>query len=368
MTRPPIPYSIQKNKKQPMKREHILIIRFSAIGDVAMAVPVVYSLAMTYPDLRITVLSRAYARPFFEDLAPNISFMEADLKHEYHGIKGLNALYRRLTAKNFTSIADFHSVLRSEYLCMRFNMGLYHVAHIDKHRAGRRMITAPTPKKQLVQQPTSFEKYADVLARLGYPVKLQFRSLFPEEGGNLNMLPAIVSVKNREERWIGIAPFAAHESKIYPLELMEQVIHQLESTHPEARFFFFGRGKREDELFPEWCRRYPEGMYVGQHLENMQQELILMSHLDVMISMDSSNMHLASLTNTPVISIWGATHPFAGFMGWNQDPANVIQVSLPCRPCSIYGQKKCLRGDYACLRQIQPQTITDRVEAILHHI
>jgi ADP-heptose:LPS heptosyltransferase len=100
----------------------------------------------------------------------------------------------------------------------------------------------------------------------------------------------------------------------------------------------------------------------------MQQELILMSHLDVMISMDSSNMHLASLTNTPVISIWGATHPFAGFMGWNQDPANVIQVSLPCRPCSIYGQKKCLRGDYACLRQIQPQTITDRVEAILHHI
>ena len=48
-----------------MKKEHILVIRFSAMGDVAMAVPVVYSVAMKYPDVRITVLSRGYARPFF---------------------------------------------------------------------------------------------------------------------------------------------------------------------------------------------------------------------------------------------------------------------------------------------------------------
>ena len=349
-----------------MKREHILIIRFSSLGDVAMAVPVVYSLAMTYPDLRITVLSRSYARTFFEDLTPNISFMEADLRHEYHGIKGLNALYRRLTAKNFTAIADFHSVLRSEYLCMRFNIGRFRVEHIDKHRSGRRMITAPDPKKRLVQQPTSFEKYADVLARLGYPVRVQFHSLFTDEGGNLNLLPAIASVKNRDEQWIGIAPFAAHDGKIYPVELMEQVIHQLTDRHPQARFFFFGRGKREEDLFPQWCRRFPQSMYVSQHLENMQQELILMSHLDVMVSMDSANMHLASLTGTTVVSIWGATHPFAGFMGWNQHAENAIQVPLPCRPCSIYGQKTCLRGDYACLNQIRPEMIIQRIEAVLN--
>ena len=80
-----------------MKKEHILVIRFSAMGDVAMMVPVVYSLAHQYPDIRITVLSRAFARSFFEDLAPNVGFMVADLKNEYRGIKGLNALYRRRT-------------------------------------------------------------------------------------------------------------------------------------------------------------------------------------------------------------------------------------------------------------------------------
>ena len=81
----------------------------------------------------------------------------------------------------------------------------------------------------------------------------------------------------------------------------------------------------------------------------MEAELALMSHLDVMVSMDSGNMHLASLINTPVVTIWGATHPLAGFMGWNQSEENAVQVDLPCRPCSVYGNKPCSRKDYACL-------------------
>ena len=125
-----------------MKTEHILVIRFSAMGDVAMTVPVVYSLAKQYPHVRITVLSRPFARPFFTDLAPNIGFMEADIKGEYKGIKGLNALYRRLVAKQFTAIADLHSVLRSDYLRMRFNLDNFKVAHIDKHRKGKRKLIA----------------------------------------------------------------------------------------------------------------------------------------------------------------------------------------------------------------------------------
>ena len=121
-----------------MKTEHILVIRFSAMGDVAMTVPVIQSLAKQYPKVRITVLSRPFARPFFEDLAPNVGFMEADIKEEYKGVKGLNALYRRLIAKQFTAIADLHSVLRSDYLRMRFNLDNFKVAHIDKHRKGKR--------------------------------------------------------------------------------------------------------------------------------------------------------------------------------------------------------------------------------------
>ena len=311
-----------------MKKEHILVIRFSALGDVAMVVPVVWSLAHQYPDVRITVLSRGFARPFFENLAPNVGFMEADLKREYHGIKGLNALYRRLAAKQFTAVADLHSVLRSSFLRMRFNLNRYHVEHIDKHRKGRRRLTSAN-KKELVQQPTSFQNYADVLANLGYPVTIEFHSIFentPTGKGDLSLLPESINAKLSPltSKLIGIAPFAAHDGKVYPPQLMEQVI-----------------------------------------MKNIQQELILMSHLNVMLSMDSANMHMASLVATPVVSVWGATHPYAGFMGWGQSPENIVQVNLDCRPCSIYGQKPCLRGDYACMNMIKPETIVEKINTLL---
>ena len=348
-----------------MKREHILVIRFSAMGDVAMVVPVVYSLAQQYPHVRITVLSRTFARPLFEDLAPNINFMAADLKKEYHGIKGLNALYRRLAAKQFTAVADLHNVLRSEYLRLRFNIGHYRVEHINKHRKGRRRITAKHAKR-LEQQPTSFENYVEVFKKLGYPVEINFKSIFPEgEKGNLNMLPKGINVKNSFEQWIGIAPFAAHEGKVYPPRLTLQVIEQLLQKYPKARIFLFGRGQQEDQYFREWCQIHPECLYVSHQLESLHQELILMSHLDAMVSMDSSNMHLASLTGTPVVSVWGATHPYAGFLGWGQSKDNIVQIDLECRPCSIYGQKPCRRGDYACMNGIAPETIVEKIENIL---
>ena len=206
-----------------MKKEHILVIRFSAMGDVAMVVPVVYSLAQQYPDVRITVLSRTFARPLFEDLAPNVNFMAADLKKEYHGIKGLNALYRRLAAKQFTAVADLHNVLRSEYLRLRFNIGHYRVEHINKHRKGRRRITAKHAKR-LEQQPTSFENYVEVFKKLGYPVEIHFKSIFPEgEKGNLNMLPKGINVKNSFEQWIGIDERQHQYSYRHGLELIPDV-------------------------------------------------------------------------------------------------------------------------------------------------
>lgn len=339
-------------------------MRFSALGDVAMLVPVVSSLAHQYPELRITVLSRPFARPFFDGMAPNVGFMEADLKGEYHGVTGLNALYRRLVAKNFTAIADMHNILRSSYLRMRFNLGRYRVEHINKHRNERRMLTSRSGK-QLVQLPTSFENYADVLARLGYPVTLNFKSVFPDSGGNLRLLSDHVGDKKLFQQWIGIAPFAAHKGKIYPPEKMEQVVAEIIRRHPSCRIFLFGGGDSEHRVLNEWVARYKNCTNASQLLSSLQQEMILMSHLDVMVSMDSANMHLASISGTRVVSIWGATHPYAGFMGWNQSSGDAVQVDMPCRPCSIYGNKPCLSGDYACLASISPEMVADRVEAVL---
>ncbi len=347
-----------------MKTDHILIIRFSAMGDVAMTVPVVCALANQYPHVRITMLSRPFARPLFENLAPNVGFMGADTKGEYHGIKGLNALYRRLTAKNFTAIADLHNVLRSDYLRMRFNLDRYKVAHLDKHRQERRALTSPR-NKVLAPLPTAFDSYAKVFEKLGYPLDLSLTYPLMSGGTSLRLLPEAIGEKKPFQQWIGIAPFAAHPGKAYPLDRMEQVIDGLTHRHPSCRIFLFGGGNQERELISGLTERRPNCVSVPALLNGLSEELILMSHLDVMVSMDSANMHLASLMGTTVVSVWGATHPYAGFMGWHQSTDNAVQLDMACRPCSIFGNKKCLRGDHACLTTIDPQTIINKVEANL---
>ena len=349
-----------------MKTEHLLIIRFSAIGDVAMAVPVVKALADQYPHLRITFLSRPFARPLFEGLAPNVGFMEADIKSEYRGVKGLNKLYRRLVAKQFTAIADFHSILRSNYLRLRFNLGMFRVEHINKHRAGKHRLTAQNDKR-LVQQPTTFENYADVLARLGYPVVLDGKlKNFYESTSDGSQAESPVSVNAPlSSHDIGIAPFAAHCGKIYPVEKTEQVVALLAARRPDSTIYLFGGGGKERETMSEWAAKYPQCVLAAAVAQGLREELQLMGRLRVMLSMDSANMHLASLAGIPVVSVWGATHPYAGFLGWGQSPDNCIQADLDCRPCSIYGKKPCLRGDYACLNLITPEQIVDKLENYL---
>jgi ADP-heptose:LPS heptosyltransferase len=336
------------------------MMRFSAMGDIAMLVPVVYSLATEYPDLRISVVSRPFARTFFDGLAPNVDFMEADVKREYNGIKGLNTLFRRLIAKHPTAVADMHDVLRTKYLRLRFTLGGWKVKHINKHRREKKRLCDYNNKVR-VQLPTSFQNYADVLDRLGYPIQISFTSIFKETPTP----PEIIGNKNKNEQWIGIAPFAAHEGKIYPVNRMEEVIRQITTQRPNSRIFLFGGGKKETEQFDKWCKKYSQCMNASAALGNMNKELQLMANLDCMVSMDSANMHLASLTGCPVVSIWGATHPYAGFLGWNQKKENIIQTDIECRPCSIYGNKPCLRGDMACMYNIQPTTIAEKIIQVI---
>ena len=335
-------------------------MRFSALGDVAMTVPIVYSLAKQYPDLRITVLSRGFARHFFEKLADNVSFMEADFSNENKGIRGLNRLFRRLKAKNFTHVADFHDVLRSKYLRLCFMTIPTKTAHIDKHRADKRRLTAKNNKK-LKPLRSSFDNYADVLKQLGYPIDPQFSSIFPKEGGDLKLLPPAIGEKKEGETWIGIAPFAAHKGKILPTETTEKVVAEL-NNQPNMRIMLFSGRGCERETMDEWCRKYNSCTNASALSASLSQELIVMSHLNAMVSMDSANMHLASLAGTPVVSVWGATHPYAGFMGWNQSEESAIQLDMDCRPCSVYGNKPCHRGDYACLKNIDSEQIIEKLK------
>lgn len=339
----------------------ILIIRFSALGDVAMTIPVIHALATQYPQHQITVLSRAAWQPLFGGLPSNVCFVGADLKGEHRGWHGLNALYVKLKGIGFDAVADFHGVLRSGYLSLRFRLSGVPVASICKGRAGKNRLVRRR-NKIFVPQKNSFCRYADVLKELGFPVSLSFTSVYGRDGGDWADIESVVGRKDGK-KWIGIAPFAKHEGKIYPLEQMERVVAHF-AADSRVTVFLFGGGEKERAVFDSWTARYPSVRSMAGRLD-IRQEQNLMSHLDVMLSMDSANMHLASLVGTPVVSVWGATHPYAGFMGWHQSEADAVQIDMPCRPCSVFGQKTCWRGDYACLRNIRPEQVIGKVEEVL---
>ena len=339
----------------------ILVIRFSAIGDVAMTIPVVYSFAKQYPEHQITVLSRDVLEPLFRERPDNVDFMGVDLKNEYKGFTGLNHLYKKLKSFDFDYVADLHDVLRSQYLRFRFQCAGVSIARIHKGRNRKRKLVRRYCKV-LQPQLSSFERYENVFRSLGFSITPDFNSIYGKEKGDVALFNSIISSKGNN-RWIGIAPFAKHKGKIYPLDRMEEVVMHF-ARNERTKVFLFGGGKKEQEVIDKWTSACPSLISMVGKLD-MNAELSLMSHLDVMLSMDSANMHLASLVGIPVVSIWGATHPYAGFMGWGQSEQNAVQIDLSCRPCSIFGNKPCYRKDYACLIGITPRMVIGKVKKII---
>ena len=339
---------------------NILIIRFSAIGDVAMTVPVIDSMARQYPENKYTVASQSFLRPLFENCPENVRFTGVNLQGEHNGIVGMYRLYRELMKQKFNAVADLHDVLRTKLLRIFFRFSGLKVRHIDKGRKGKRQLTRRKNKIFRQLKPT-FERYADVFKSLGQPLLMfDFHSIFNSSSGDFTKIEHITGEKSGV--WIGVAPFAKHEGKILPLNRTEQIVAHF-AKKPDTTVFLFGGGAKEKAILDEWSAKYPRTVTVAGKLE-LSAELVLMSRLDVMLSMDSANMHLASLTATPVVSVWGATHPYSGFCGYNQEFNNIVQIELPCRPCSAYGNKPCYRNNAECLSKITSQMVIDKIDNI----
>ena len=230
----------------------ILLIRFSALGDVAMMAPVLRDYALKHPDYDLTVLSKPFHAPLFDDIAPNVHFLGRDPKRDYNGIRGLYRLYCELHQMHFDMVIDMHDVLRTKILRKFFRVHGYPVRHIDKHRSLRRKITAREGKKQLQRLPTSFENYLEALCNSSDEFRVMSERIKSPlvEGENSKLKT------HNSKLSIGIAPFAAHQGKIYPVERMEKVIEMLIEKSPECRIILFGGGGKEREQMTAWAGKY----------------------------------------------------------------------------------------------------------------
>ncbi|TCJ17669.1 glycosyltransferase family 9 protein [Flaviaesturariibacter flavus] len=339
-----------------MARAHLLVFRFSSLGDVAMTVPVLRLALAQNPELEVTYVSTAFVRPLFDGI-PRLRFVAADLKGRHKGVPGLYRLFRELRSQErYTGIADLHNVLRTKILRAYFRFTGIPAAALDKGRAEKKELTR-AENKQLRPLKPMHRRYAEVFGALGCAVELSAPYAFPEA----NVPPDMRQGTAAGIRFIGIAPFAAFREKTYPPELMAEAIRHI-CRDEQNRVFLFG-GKGDAAQFDAWQQEIPRVRNLAGKM-SFGEELDHIGGLDVMISMDSANMHLASLYGVPVVSVWGGTHPWLGFYGWRQDPANAVQIELACRPSSVFGNKDC-PNDRACMRGIAPLLIAGKVFKIL---
>lgn len=340
----------------------VLIIRLSSLGDVAMLVPVVASVAARYPQDRFTVMTRVAFTPLFKNLSFNVNVISVDVLNKHKGFLGLNRLVAKCISMGFSCVADEHDVLRSKIIRRTLLMLGKRVAHIDKGRKEKKKMLAT---KQLVPPLTpTYMRYLDVFEKLGFEADIEFKNLFDFVSFDISDFNVYKGEKNC--KWVGIAPFAKHKGKVYPAEKMQKVIDML-AQNKNICLFLFGAGKKERRLLDEWASKFNDNNNIINLTGklNLEKELMFMSFLDTIITMDSANMHLASLVQVPVVSIWGATDPALGFYGFGQDINNAICANIDCHPCSVYGNKPCLRKDYACMQTISEESIVDKVNEIL---
>lgn len=318
----------------------ILAYRFSAFGDVAMTVPVFKEFLEQNPGVEIVMVSRKNFEALFAGI-PNVIFKGINLD-DYKGFFGLRRLSNELMSEfNPDYVANLHDVIRTKILDRLYRRKGLKVFKINKGKEEKEHLT-DVWNLDKVQLKKTVERYADVFREMGFKVELshQLRPISSHKSG------------------VGFAPFAQHKGKMLPLEKSFELARILAQKHT---IYFFGGGKKETETLEKWETLIPNTKSLSGKL-SLTEELQKIAELDVMISMDSANMHLASIVGTRCVSIWCATHPYAGFLGFGQKEEDVVQVKdLSCRPCSVFGDKECYRGDWACLEEFTIQKVIDKI-------
>jgi ADP-heptose:LPS heptosyltransferase len=335
---------------------HFLVIRTSAMGDVALTVPVIGSLKARFPEIEVTLLTKSDFRPFFNSI-PSLRIFEARFNDRHKGLTGLFSLYRELKKnEDIDYIIDLHDVLRSKILRWLFRLSGIKSAVIDKGRAEKRKLVKGKIKIQLKH---SVYRYLDVFSKAGLIIDPDnWKSIIPACSAYEKIAGLIdeSGVMN-----IGIAPYARHHLKTWPEEYMIRLASMISEKY-KIKFWLFG-GKEEYDRLSRLQVKIPDSYLVSGNL-TLGEELALMSRLDLMLAMDSANMHLAALTGMKAISIWGGTDPLAGFGAWNQPEEYSLRIAvedLTCRPCTIYGKGNCRRGDLACMKWLTPEKIFNKL-------
>jgi len=324
------------------------------MGDVAMTVPVLSAFSNAHPKVTLTVLTKKKFAPLFRDLKM-VTVISADFNTTHKGVLGLYRLSKLLRNTQVEAVADLHNVLRTKIL--KFFLSGIKFHQIDKGRFEKKALITGKTKTPLR---TTTQRYADVFRSLGFEFEIDSPSFPAPKQLDTAITKELGAFSNSV---IGVAPFAAYASKTYSISKMDQVISKLQK---ESKVVLFGGGANEKKQLEAIASKYSNVFCVAGKF-SLEQELDIISNLKVMLSMDSSNGHMAAMFGVNVVTLWGVTHPSAGFAPFHQKETNNIlsdQDKYPKIPTSIYGNRYPEGYEFA-MQTITVETVVKTVQETL---
>ena len=310
-----------------------------------MVSPVLRELLENNKNYKISVLTNFQFFPFFRAFN-DVDLISFDKKKQHKGLFGMFRLFKEIKKLDLDYVVDLHEVLRTNFLKAVLKVPFYKInkGRNEKERLVSGKIFAPLK--------STHQRYRDVFEKIGISIKpLTKTQIHRVDISDLKLIP-----KNNK-LLIGIAPFAAHKGKEYPIVQMEEVIKEI---NKDFNVILFGGGKKEEFILDDLAGKHSNVINIANKF-SLDQEMDVISNLSIMLSMDSANGHIAALMGIKVLTIWGVTHPFAGFSPYGQEDKNNILVNrlqFPKIPTSIYGEK-FPNGYEKAISSISPKILLD---------
>ena len=331
--------------------ENILFIRLRLLGDIIFTIPALYLYKKHFPENKIYYV----VEEKFQEMAEVIPAIDNVLvvSHKMNMKQILD--FRKMIKKiGFNTVVDFHSGPKSALLTRMSGL---------KTRIGYRTPNRNwaynhlTPRKPHDFSTHSVYNQAKLLEHLGIDITTQSIPAYPSihfPGGS-----AEKKIKNdlSGKRKITIHAGAGNRFRDWGIENFSTLIKILKNDN--FTIFVIGNTEKEKQ----------RGQYLKRNLEiidltgklSFKDLLYLISNSDIYLGFDSGPLHLASLTHTPIVALYGPNIPeISG--PWRKNNVTILQANLNCRPCS---QKKCIYDTIRCIEDIK---VDDVYKAIKQYI
>jgi lipopolysaccharide heptosyltransferase II len=330
---------------------NILLVRFSAIGDILLMTPLLRALRQRHPDARISVLTKTAFAPL---LAHNPRVTEVI---GWNPADSISSLAKVLKGRGFSHQLDLHRSLRSRAL--RLAMGGTWSTY-PKHRAARTVLIH-TRRDIYRDRRHVAERYFDAARDL---------DVRPDDGSLEMFLSRPVLARAEEflgqrgigasRQLIGLAPGAAHFTKRWPEHHWTALVRRLIEHGNDVLVL---GGPEDAALGERVALAGGDRALSAAGAFDLEGSGALMKRARALVSGDTGAMHMATAVGTPVLALFGPTVEAFGFYPYHAKAA-VLARDLSCRPCSSHGGPACPLVHHRCLQDITPEDVLDALRKL----